>query len=355
MLCGRVSSSIVDPSHSREAVLIAEVVRASIESFVASRGDLVTAVSDVAPLVHQAGVREGRRHPDPSRLDRSFQLAHVAVQRGLPLVVGELVTQDALTRLREDLMAYVTDLHRTARAGFERTARIQAMNQEQRLGPLRACAFHGHSVTDLDEIAGAAGFDPARPLAPIVSVEISLPVEIREHHEAIASEDGFEALVPEHWSLEAFANLLTGQVVMGPSVPLAGSHESITLARNAAALLRDGSVEDDRIIVPSTDLLGELLLRGNRLLGDLLIDKHLGPLERLSAGRRRVLVDVLLLSLERGLPVNRIARELGIAAQTAHNRMKLLRSLLGDKLDDADQRLELLVAVRAATGRWKKP
>lgn len=349
----QVARSVVNGADAGPGELIGEAVRASIEAFVASRANVGEAVTHVAPLLDKVGCREAHRHPDATRLHQSFKMANVAVQRGLVQVVGDLMTHDVLMQLRQDLMSYLAQLHKVAMAGYERTARLLALTPEDRLTELRAIAFRGASPRDVDQLGATIGFNPGQRVTPIISVRGRLPEEIHNHPQALIDDSGTMALLAEEWGRLLPAMTFEGQVVLGPSSTIGKSHEGVALARNAATLLREGTVSDARNVVPSVDLLGELLVRGNRLLAELLVDKHLSPLEALAPPRRLALAEILLISLERGIPLNRIARELGIAAQTAHNRMNSLRTLLGDKLDDADQRLELIVAVRAALNRWK--
>jgi DNA-binding NarL/FixJ family response regulator len=350
----QVARSVVDGAADGPGALIGEVISVAIEAFVASRANVAEAVTRVAPLLDKVGCREAHRQPDASRLHHSFKLASVAVQRGLIPVVGDLMAHDALMQLRQDLMVYLAQLHRIAMAGFDRTSRLVSLTPDERLAELRAIVFSGASPRDVDQLAATIGFNPGQRVTPIVSVHHVLPDEILNHPQVLIDDSRTMALLAEEWEPHLSAVAFHGQAVLGPPSTVAQCHEAVALTRNAATLLRDGTVIDARVVVPSIDLLGELLVRGNRLLADLLIDKHLSPLETLAPARRIALAQMLLVSLERGLPLNRIARDLGVAAQTVHNRMNALRSLLGAKLDDADQRLELIVALRAALIRWNK-
>lgn len=352
VLRARVTKSVVGSSPGATAGLINELIQTAIEAFICSRGDVHGAVKKVAPLAHRAGVREASRHPDPSRIDQSFKLASVAVQRGLPIVVGDLMTRDSLQKLRQDLAAFMNQLYRIARAGFDRTIRVAAMSQDDCLAELRAVAFKGAAARDVDQMAAAAGLDPSARFVSVVAVYAPLPDSLREHPQTLMDDSSMQALIPEDWDQSIVAEVTQTQVVLGPPSALGKAYEGVVLTSSAASILRDGAVLTTRDVIPSTDLLGELLVRGNPLLADLLVEKHLWPLESLPVQRRMALSEMLLLSLERGLPLNRVARDLGIASQTAHNRMKALRNLLGDKIDDADQRLELIVALRSARFRW---
>lgn len=226
------------------------------------------------------------------------------------------------------------------------------MSPETCLANLRAIAFRGAPPRDVDEMASIAGLDPDIKYVPVVAVRSPLPPSLHRQPNTLVDKDGMQALVPDAWDLGSMAQLFQTQVVLGPASTLTKAHQGVVLTGSAATILRDGSVPDTRAVVPSTDLLAELLVRGNPLLAELLVTKHLQSMELLPLKRRMALSELLLLSLERGLPVNRVARDIGLPSQTAHNRMKALREILGEKLDNPDERLELMVAVRYARHRW---
>ncbi|WP_293783433.1 helix-turn-helix domain-containing protein, partial [uncultured Aeromicrobium sp.] len=141
--------------------------------------------------------------------------------------------------------------------------------------------------------------------------------------------------------------------VLGPAVALDDAAAAVALVRRAAVMLAEGTIEDPRRLVPFQDLLGTMLLTSNPVLNELMIAKHFGTWEQMPAARRVALAEFLQLWLERGQPTNHLARELGIPPQTAHSRMKAVRQLLGEALDDPTQRLELMVALRALLPRWR--
>lgn len=354
ILRSQVARSVVDGDAEGPGALIGDAIGVAIDAFVASRANVGEAVRQVAPLLDKIGCREALRHPDASRLHHSFKLANVAVQRGLMQVVGELMTHDTLMQLRQDLMIYLAQLHKIATAGYDRTFRFVSLTHDERLAELRAIVFLGAAPRDVDQLAATIGVDPGQRVTPIVSVQHVLPDEILNHPQVLIDNSRTMALLAEEWEPHLAAVPFHGQIVLGPPSTVAKCHDGVALTRNAATLLREGTVVDARTVVPSIDLLGELLVRGNRLLAELLVEKHLAPMETLAPARRLVLAEILLVSLERGIPMNRVARDLGIAAQTAHNRMNALRGMLGTKLEDSDQRLELIVALRAALSRWTK-
>lgn len=351
-LCTRVSHSISGSASENSA--LTRVIAESVDAFITHRGDVKQAVTCVGPTMFEIGVNEANRRKDNSRLGQWFQAASAATQHSLLIVVGDLVNKDVLQRLRQDLSIYLQHLHGIAQLGYERTTKVANMPQDQRLAKLREATFRGAPSRVVEQLASAAGIDPSISYTPIVAVKGKLAVGTASHSNTLVDVSGTQALVPSGWPPIATARITKTQVVAGPPVLLSEAFQAVSLTGNAATILRDGSVPDPRPVVPSSDLLGELLVRGIPLLAEMLVKKHLAALVAMGYERRMALSDILLVSLERGLPLNQVAREKGLATQTAHNRMKALRDVLGDKLDDGDQRLEMIVALRSARRRWEQ-
>ncbi len=331
----------------------AAAVTAAVDAFLTERGDPERAALAVAEVFDDAGARLAHAEYDSASLAQMFQAAHVALQKGLRPVVDADLTHDQLVALREHLVAFVNRLAGQTVTGHRRTAELLSMSDAERLARLRRAAFGDSSPVELERLARSAGRDPHERVTVIVSTGEPLPAELLEHPDVLAGRGGVEMLVPQRWNLASLDELLDGQAVAGPPAELREATSAIGLSRRAADLLSSGRVQDSRLLVPYSDLLADLVVQGNPLLADLIVDKHLRPLERLSVSRRLKLGEVLLHSLESGLPTNQLARDLGIPTQTAHSRMKTLRSLLGDILDDPTQRLELIIALRAALPRWR--
>lgn len=350
LLRGRITSSILQAAGGGDDELLGEIVRAAVSTFIDSHADVERAAGSVAHLMEQIGARQARRGFDSADLAASFRAALVATQKGLPLVVGDLITRDTLIQLREDLVAYLAELQIHAHAGLVRTRRQLAMSPDQRRGQYERLALSGTQEGALGE---PEELDPRASMLAVVSLSAPIPAPLRDHPRTIRGPSLFEVLVPESWNIDDVAEELIGQAVIGPAAPAFQAADALALARKAANLLRNGTVTDPREVVPCGDLLSALVVHANPLLADLLIDKHLQELRAMSPHRRVALGDLLLNSLENGHPMAATARDLSISRQTAHSRMKSLRTLLGDTLNDPGQRLELTVALRAALPRWR--
>ncbi|WP_262852240.1 helix-turn-helix domain-containing protein [Mumia quercus] len=334
------------PDDSELSGLVSEAIMA----FVDAEGSCALASQRVEASMRDLGGRLAEANTPPDRVNEAFDSIHAAVQRGLQMTLGSSVSGHVVLRLREGIAAYLAQLQVHLNHGWTERQRAGALRAEQ-LKHLHATIFRGGSR--LDHALELSGLDPTDEFTALVSVRDPLPPRIRHDPDVLAGNDLREALVPAAagWSAHLREHV-TRQVVVGPPAGLQRIAESLELTRRAALLLRESTAHDDRTIVPCTDLLGPLLLGGNRYLAELLVTKHLGSLSALGPERRVHLGEMLLVWLETGQPVAAVARALGLAPQTAHSRAQALRKIFGDDLDDPSSRLELILALRAVLPEW---
>jgi len=123
-----------------------------------------------------------------------------------------------------------------------------------------------------------------------------------------------------------------------------GWPEAAASLHRARAALALGDSEPG--LVSAREHAGELMLRSDPLLAAELLRATLAPLEDLTAAARARLTETLAVWLaEQGRP-GAVAARLGIHPQTARYRIARLRELFGERLDDAEQRFWLEVALR---------
>ena len=344
----------------RESPLLGRIITESVDAFADCGGDPELAAAQVAPLLWRVGDQHARNGFDADYLSESFRRTQVAAQRGLQLVVGPTLTREVMNHLLQDVTAFIRQLHREAWTGWERTHAILTMTDEERRHRLTSALLQPSDISMLETLAEFAQVDLAAPYIIVVSASGELPRTLLDLPRTLSGDSPFEALVPASWSQSRLAEQIESpfaakspQVVVGPSVQLANIADTAGPTRRAAELLREGLVADLRTLVPCTDLLGSLVVDGNPNLTKLIVAKHLGPLESMTPHRKLTTGDLLLQWLERGLPLNKLARDLGIPPQTAYSRMKNIRELFGDAINDPAQRLELIIALQATLPRWR--
>lgn len=149
----------------------------------------------------------------------------------------------------------------------------------------------------------------------------------------------------ERWLRRAVRALgLEAPLAIGPAVPARAAARS---AARAAALLDRGPTGT---VVRADDHEIELLLGAAPDLAQDVAARRLAPLRAVANdGARERLTETLRAWLDDPGRPQAMADRLGLHVQTIRYRLKALRELFGDALDDPDARFELSVALRVAS------
>src|SRR4051812_30842525 len=134
---------------------------------------------------------------------------------------------------------------------------------------------------------------------------------------------------------------------LGPTVPLERAAGSLARAQAAFGLQESGVLPAAGLLV-TDEHLPDLLLHGDGALAADLAARALAPLHELAEGARLRLTETLAAWLDEPGQVSRVAERLHVHPQTVRYRMAQLRELFGDRLDDADARFELALALRVS-------
>ena len=134
---------------------------------------------------------------------------------------------------------------------------------------------------------------------------------------------------------------------LGPAVVLERAPFSLVRARAAHALVLDGRVAGGPLVVADEHLPALLLHAGDGTLATDLAARALAPLDDLRPAARGRLRTTLRAWLDHPGQVTRVAGELHVHPQTVRYRVAQLRELFGERLEDADARFELALALRA--------
>jgi PucR C-terminal helix-turn-helix domain/GGDEF-like domain len=143
------------------------------------------------------------------------------------------------------------------------------------------------------------------------------------------------------------------RAALGPAVAWPDAATSLRRAAAAYRLPIGGlspSSSGESSVVVADDHLPALLLAAEPALASDLARTRLAPLETLAAAPRERLQATLRAWLDRPGQVQAVAGELGVHPQTVRYRLKQLRDLFGERLEDPDARFELSLALRAAAG-----
>ena len=133
---------------------------------------------------------------------------------------------------------------------------------------------------------------------------------------------------------------------LGPAVPLARAGLSVRRAIATHALLVDGRL-GDVAFARAEEHLPALVIAADPALAAELAEQRLAPLAELPEGPRERLTETLRAWLDRPGQVQAVAAELDVHPQTVRYRVKQLRELFGERLEDPEARFELSLALRA--------
>jgi len=133
---------------------------------------------------------------------------------------------------------------------------------------------------------------------------------------------------------------------LGPAVPLSRAGVSVRRAIATHTLLVAGRL-GERPFARADEHLPALVIAADPPLAAELSEQRLAPLAELPDGPRERLTETLRAWLDRPGQVQAVAAELGVHPQTVRYRVKQLRELFGERLEDPEARFELSLALRA--------
>jgi hypothetical protein len=138
-------------------------------------------------------------------------------------------------------------------------------------------------------------------------------------------------------------------LALGPTVPWAEAATSARRARAVHSLAVAGRLHagGDGSLVVAEEHLAQLLLSAAPDVAADLAATRLAPLEELGEGPRARLEETLAAWLDRPGQVQAVAAALGVHPQTVRYRVRQLRDLFGERLEDPEARFELSLALRA--------
>ncbi|XVQ15907.1 helix-turn-helix domain-containing protein [Spirillospora sp. CA-255316] len=133
--------------------------------------------------------------------------------------------------------------------------------------------------------------------------------------------------------------------VIGPSVALAEAALSLRLAVQAISLVRRGVIGCDHFVRCSDELSTLLLCHNEEMIG-LMARSRYAPLAALGPLQQTRLADTLLAWLGTGGRAPEMGARLYVHAQTVRYRMRQLRELYGDQMDDPRWKFEMEIILR---------
>lgn len=280
------------------------------------------------------------------------RLAAVGEQAGLD--------RQVLYLLAESIFAYIDGISSESVEGYAMEQAAQAGARQRRRRRLAALLVQDPpaDAAAVEAAALDAGWPLPGRLAAIWSREGDADrVALRLGGGAIAAElaDGTCALIPDPEAPGRRAQLEAAfadrRGALGPAVGWRDAALSAARSRAALALAEDGAIKVAATgLVRASEHPVELLVNADRRLARDIVDDALAPLEDQTPASRARLIATLAAWLGHQGRTDAVAASLHVHPQTVRYRLARLRELYGDRLDRADGRFELELALRARQG-----
>jgi len=285
--------------------------------------------------------------------------ARVAWRRLAAAATRAGVEPEVLSLLAESIFAYIETLSADSVEGYaEARARLEGERRRRRHELVAALVREPPAdEADLRAAAAAVAWRMPRTAAALACREDRLDrLATRLPADALAAGlDGVGcAIVPDpdgpgrpgqiERAVEG-AGMRT-PAVLGPTGTAGSLAASWSFARATLRAVEAGAI-DAAGLVRTDDVLTGLLLFENTGLAERIATRWLTPLATLTPKARRRMEETALAYVRQRGNAAAMARALGVHPQTARYRLRGLRELLGDALDDPDARFEMELALRA--------
>jgi PucR C-terminal helix-turn-helix domain/GGDEF-like domain len=263
---------------------------------------------------------------------------------------GTELPRETLGALADAMLAYLAEISAASAEGFafEQAARSPDLGERRRRLLAALVRAPGPPAAELRALAAAAGWRAGPPVAVIAFRHEHLQrVAARLPADALCARiDGVGyAVVPDPDGparrSQLHARLRDVRAGLGPTVELAEAAESARWARLALTL-----AQEPALVVADEHRVDLLLLCAPALAAGL-AQEALSPLAVLAPAARERLLSTLRVWLHHQGSVSATAAELHVHTQTVRYRVAQLRDLLGDRIDGAEGRLELQLALRS--------
>jgi hypothetical protein len=262
---------------------------------------------------------------------------------------------ETMYRLGEAIFAYIDGLSAESAEGYAEAQSAAAGERQRRRRQLISFLQQRPLPEErlIETAAAEAGWELPRTLAAVVtagSEDTRLAGRLGPDAIATTQDGAVVALVPDPdgpgraGQLERA--LAERPAAIGPTVAWRDAERSISRALRAHRLAERGVLPAGGL-VRADDHLPLLVLHADEGLAIDLATRALAPLETVSDTSAEKLRATLAAWLRRRGRVDEAARDLDVHPQTVRYRLKQLRRLFGDTLEDPDGRFALELALRA--------
>ncbi len=374
---GRMAESII-VAISAESPVYAEVlsdpagigIRLGIEQAIIAFLDAIergaAPAGDTDELWRRLGEAEFQAGRSLEELRAAFRTGTRGAWRAAAEVADEVgFDTSAVTALAEGIFIYSDALATDVVEGYLRVQSDEAGERERHRRRLVTLLTDpgGPDREALERGAERARWTLPREVAALTLAGDGAPAVLRRLDADVlvgAGPEGSWLLLPDPdgpGRSEALATALQAtdaSAALGPPVAPEEAARSLRWARRALELIQTGALPDER---PThvRDHLAAMITLSDEGLANLLSVQQLTPLDTLPDGERARLLATLQSWLAHQRHTPSVAEELHVHQQTVRYRVTKLRELLGDRLETAEGRFELELALRARRGLGREP
>ncbi len=318
-------------------------VRQALDGFIELRDSGATTRIPGREVYVQFGRGEARNGRPLDALLGAYRVGAQTAWRGMA-EAGEHagVEPHVMYELAEAIFAYIDEISAASAEGHALEQSLAARAELERRRRLVEALLSDPQPAELPRVAADAGwqfpdrvavlaFDPRA--TERVGARLPPPALVANGCGVIPDPDG----PGRHDELRRALRDTRG--ALGPSVAIDDAAES---ARRAHLALE---ISDADLVLADDHLLDLILARDTRLASDL-ARRRLAPLDELPKGQRSRLEETLRAGLDALGEARPAADRLHVHVQTVRYRLGQLRDVLGDALDDPQERLELALALR---------
>lgn len=340
---------------SRDRPLPPAVVRsvlAATRAFVVTDGRSEDAVRQVGPVLMRLGRRAAVRGHSAGQLSQDLQRVVEDRARLADPVIARIGAAEERDAVRCRLREFLHQVHHAALTGHRQVHTMMALGPGARRDMVARAVFAADAVPE--ELLVLAGIDTTASYVPVVwAAGSGTASAVSRITDALVDGSGRTAIVPA----DQLDELVIGpgeRVVTGPARAPYELGDALQLARHAAAGLRAGLISSHGPVTSCSDVAAELLLAGRPALTEILVEKYLAGLVDLRPSRRVEVGELLLTWLESREPLSVIAAQHHIARQTAHDRLRAGKQLVGPAIEEPTAHAAIVVALHAGLPRWRE-
>lgn len=304
----------------------------------------------------QLGAGEMRQGRSLDALQAAYRVgARVAWRRLAAASLRARLSADVLSDLADAIFAYIDELAASSVEGYAQAQQTAAGERERRRRGLLAALFAQEFDADaVTRAALEASWERPQAVAVLACAPDDLDVIARRMtQDAVPGvvDDMGCIVIPDPGGPRRRAMIERAcrdhVAALGPSLGLAQAHDSLAWARLGLDAIHAGALPA-RFAAVDDNLAAIALFDARGPVGEL-ASRRLARLDDLTGQAHEKMRETLRAYLDHRGNAAAMAEELHLHPQTVRYRLRRLRELLGDDLDDPQARFELDLALRSIT------